>query len=63
MKAKHTNKRGRKKGNRTGRNRYGQKGVSLINNPKRAYIPDPDATLEDVYGADVPEVFRNSKTA
>lgn len=49
-------------GNRRGRNRYGPRGVQQVvrGNPRRAYHPDPDATLADVYGDQVPEVFRRA---
>lgn len=62
MREKHSNRKTRGSGNRHGRNRYGQRGVQKVvrGNPRRAYHPDPDATLETVYGDEVPEVFRRA---
>jgi hypothetical protein len=47
---------------RVRRNRYGQRGVRIDDNhPKRRYTPGPPVALEDVYGDNVPEVFRPAR--
>jgi hypothetical protein len=47
---------------RARRNRYGQRGVRIDDkHPKRRYIGGPPVALEDVYGDNVPEVFRPAR--
>lgn len=45
-----------------GRKAYGAKGAQLKDKSSRGrYNANPDKSLEDVYGDNVPEVFRNAR--